>query len=391
MRIYVFWALLMILSSAFAVEEASITPESPKQDASTPSKAVTAEEGKTTAPASTETAENTDDKTTPKSTPPDGDKKEKVLKSIHQMTVEEIAELMNFVSTMEEEYGLSGPTLTIEEALQEKIAHTIDKMSPKEIAELMNFITAMEERIGATDGKDTVEEMVVSESIPKVVMDTLKRVIKVGADELTVTPAPLPGLYEAVFKTEVIYVSADGRYIMVGDIREIDTGKNLTDEKRAQLRAKIMNAADESEMIVFAPEKETKYTVNVFTDVDCPYCAKFHREVSDLNKAGVKVRYLAFPRAGKGSKTYNTMVSVWCAKDKQKALTNAKARREIESATCSNPIDKQYKLGKEVGITGTPAMVLPDGELVPGYLPADRIVAYFEQKEKDNKKDEAKK
>ena len=177
-------------------------------------------------------------------------------------------------------------------------------------------------------------------------------------------------------------MSDDGQHLIVGEIRDMKTGQNLTDDKRAQLRVKEIDTLDEKELIVFAPEKETKYTVNVFTDVDCPYCAKFHNEVPELNQGGVKVRYLAFPRAGAGSKTYNTMVSVWCAEDRQQAITAAKAKRAVKSATCNNPVDKQYELGKRLGVSGTPAMLLANGELVPGYVPAKQLLAFLERKSK---------
>jgi thiol:disulfide interchange protein DsbC len=221
-----------------------------------------------------------------------------------------------------------------------------------------------------------------SKLVPEAVTQALKRIVKTDFDKVSITESAIKGLHEVLIGSEVIYVTDDGHYLVVGDIRDMKTGQNLTDDKRAQLRVKEIEALDEKEMIVFAPEKETKYTINVFTDVDCPYCAKFHTEVPELNKGGVKVRYLAFPRAGIGSKTYKTMVSVWCAEDRQKAITDAKAKREIKSATCNNPVDKEYELGKRVGVSGTPAMLLSNGELVPGYVPAKQLIAFLERKSK---------
>ncbi len=221
-----------------------------------------------------------------------------------------------------------------------------------------------------------------SKLVPEAVTQALKRIIKTDFDKVSITESAVKGLYEVLIGSEIVYVTDDGHHLVVGDIRDMKTGQNLTDDKRAQLRVKEIEALDEKEMIVFAPEKETKYTINVFTDVDCPYCAKFHTEVPELNKGGVKVRYLAFPRAGVGSKTYKTMVSVWCAEDRQKAITDAKAKREIKSATCNNPVDKEYELGKRVGVSGTPAMLLSNGELVPGYVPAKQLIAFLERKSK---------
>jgi thiol:disulfide interchange protein DsbC len=209
---------------------------------------------------------------------------------------------------------------------------------------------------------------------------TLQRLIEADSEKLSVNATPIAGLYEATIGAEVIYISADGRHFVAGNLFETNTRRNLTDERRKQLRIDALNAIKERKMVVFAPEKETQYTINVFTDVDCPYCSKFHDEVPALNEAGVKVRYFAFPRAGVGSKTYNTMVSVWCAEDQQQAMTDAKARRKIKPATCKNPVAKQYKLGQRIGITGTPALVLSDGELVPGYVPAKDLISHLRKK-----------
>ncbi|MDM8561640.1 DsbC family protein [Candidatus Parabeggiatoa sp. HSG14] len=224
--------------------------------------------------------------------------------------------------------------------------------------------------------------VLAAEEIPNSVTDGLKRVLKTDFDKVSsITPTPIAGLYEVMIGSQVIYVSADGNYLVLGEIQDTVTGKNLTDEKRNELRKQAINALSDSEMVVFVPEKDTKHTINVFTDVDCQYCAKFHQEVSKLNEDGVKVRYLAFPRAGIGSKTYKTMRSVWCASNRQQAMTDAKSRREIKEEKCNNPIKKQYELGQRLGVTGTPALVLSDGTLVPGYLPAERLIFFLENPE----------
>jgi len=216
-----------------------------------------------------------------------------------------------------------------------------------------------------------------ADDVPKVVHDTLKSIVSVPNIDIDITKSPITGLYEATIGTEVVYVSEDGKYLIVGDIRDTKTRENVTDRKRNELRTKALTDVPDTETVVFAPEGETKYTVDVFTDVDCPYCAKLHREVPELNKNGVKVRYFAFPRAGMRSKTYNTMQSIWCADDRQQAMTDAKENKSIDEKTCKNPISKQYRLGQQVGVSGTPAMVLPDGELLPGYLPASKLVSYL--------------
>jgi thiol:disulfide interchange protein DsbC len=224
-----------------------------------------------------------------------------------------------------------------------------------------------------------------AENIPSDLKENAKRLFR---EKVRLAPTPLKGLYEVIVDGgDIYYISANGRYVVVGNIFDVYKGKNLTNERRAQvrqeknpMRQEAINGVKERNMVVFAPDTKTKYTVNVFTDVDCGYCAKFHQEVPALNEAGVKVRYLAFPRNGVGSPTYKKMVSVWCAKDQQQAMTDAKARRRVEQARCNNPVKSQFELGQRIGITGTPAMVLSNGELVPGYLPADELISLLESR-----------
>jgi len=220
--------------------------------------------------------------------------------------------------------------------------------------------------------------------IPSAVTQSAKQVL---GEDVRVSATPINGLYEAVGGDDILYISQNGRYVLAGSLYDLTTRQNLTHERRTELREeqnpmrqKAMNSVKDGDTVVFAPEKETLYTVNVFTDVDCGYCAKFHQQMPQLNEGGVKVRYLAFPRAGIGSETYKKMVSVWCAKDQQQAITDAKARRPIEPATCKNPIKDQYELGQQIGVTGTPALVLSDGELLPGYLPADQLIQLLKSK-----------
>lgn len=195
-----------------------------------------------------------------------------------------------------------------------------------------------------------------------------------GVEADAVRPSGIPGIFEASFGTRVLYVTADGKYALFGDIVATADRRNLTEDRRGELINKLMAGLPESEMIVIAPA-QTKRTVTVFTDVDCPYCAKFHRDVPALNEAGVKVRYLLFPRTGVGSESYHKAVSVWCASDRVKTVGIAKAGGKIEPKKCDNPVEKHMDLGAEVGIQGTPAIVLDNGRMLPGYVPVQNLLA----------------
>jgi thiol:disulfide interchange protein DsbC len=208
-------------------------------------------------------------------------------------------------------------------------------------------------------------------------LDKLKQKIQKRVPEISITdikPAPIPGLYEIVFGTRVAYVSADGQYILMGDLVDLDSQRNLTAVRRGSLVLKSIDAMGEANMIVLGPA-QPKRTLTVFTDVDCPYCARLHNEVPALVQAGVKVRYLLYPRAGKDSETYKRSVAVWCARDRVKAIATAKRGGKLEMKTCDNPVDQHVRLGQEVGVQGTPTIVMDDGRVLPGYAPAAELLA----------------
>ena len=213
--------------------------------------------------------------------------------------------------------------------------------------------------------------------IPTAVIGSLAKVIP-GLKIEDVTPTPLPGLYEVAVAGRVIYVSADGRYMVRGEIIDLERRLNLTELRRKVARvAELANHA-EKDMIVFSPE-QTKYTVTVFTDVDCGYCAKLHRGMVGYNELGIAVRYMAFPRAGIGSPSYHKMVSVWCADNPQEAIGIAKSRRPVEPKTCDNPVERQFEAGRALGVNGTPTIVLQDGSVVPGYVKPDELLGYLKE------------
>jgi len=217
---------------------------------------------------------------------------------------------------------------------------------------------------------------VAGPDVPEDVSKTLSRLVP-GATPTSVKASPLGDLYEVMYGPELFYLSKGGRYLFQGDIVDLQARRNLSEEARGAARLNALEDLGEEKMVVFAP-KETKHTVTVFTDIDCAYCVKFHQEVAELNKQGVKVRYLAFPRAGIGSPSYKKAVSVWCAEDRQTAITDAKAGKKVAEKNCDAPVKEEYELGRELGVSGTPSLILDDGRLVPGYLPAPRLVQQLE-------------
>lgn len=196
------------------------------------------------------------------------------------------------------------------------------------------------------------------------------------ADEVHQTP--VPGWYEIMLGSQVAYISSDAKYVMRGDLIELATNTNYTENRRNQARLSVLGQMTEDSAITFSPDK-VKHSITVFTDVDCGYCRKLHSEIAQLEGLGVEVKYLFFPRAGPGSNSWQKATSVWCADDRNDAMTSAKAGQPIEPKTCEAPIQEQYNMGRQVGLRGTPAIVTDTGELISGYLPAQQLVTRLQQ------------
>jgi thiol:disulfide interchange protein DsbC len=192
---------------------------------------------------------------------------------------------------------------------------------------------------------------------------------------------PIEGVYEVELPPHIIYMSQDAKYVLNGELIDLQADRNITQEKLAKTRIAEINKLGEDSMIVFAP-KHPKYTVSVFTDLDCGYCRKLHSEIDEYNKLGIKVRYLAYPRAGPGSASFKKAEQVWCAKDRKQALTDAKQGKPVKSKECQNPVKAHFITGTKVGVRGTPAIFLENGQMLPGYYPADRLLKILQQSKK---------
>ncbi len=188
--------------------------------------------------------------------------------------------------------------------------------------------------------------------------------------------APLPGFREVIVSGQIVYVSDDGRYMFLpgqgGALYDTTTQTNLSEETFAHLRRDLLKTIPASERIVFAP-KDPKYTVTVFTDVECGYCRKLHSEIAEYNRQGIAIEYLAFPRMGLGSEDYKKMVSIWCASDRKQALTAAKSDKAVPALDCKNTVNMQYSVGQRAGLTGTPMILTEDGVQVGGYVPPEAL------------------
>lgn len=208
-----------------------------------------------------------------------------------------------------------------------------------------------------------------------------------GAKPDELRESPIPGIYEMTRGTEIAYVTADAKYAIAGDLYEMASSINLTENARRGERVKLLSSVPESQMVVFSP-KDPKYTVSVFTDVDCGYCRKLHSQIADYNRMGIKVRYLFYPRSGPNTESWEKAEQVWCSKDRGQALTRAKQGEDIKAPKhCANsPIAREYALGQDIGVRGTPAILLDNGEMLPGYLPPQELAQHLKARDKDKKR-----
>jgi thiol:disulfide interchange protein DsbC len=189
--------------------------------------------------------------------------------------------------------------------------------------------------------------------------------------------SPLP---EYANGADLLYVSADGKFAIAGDLFDVANEDNLSEKRRRELRLALVSKVPETQMVIFGP-RNARHTVTVFTDIDCAYCRKLHSEIARYNQLGIRVRYLFYPREGPDSESWAKAIAVWCSPNRNDAMTRAKKGENIGSPKCaSNPVEKDYELGRDVGLRGTPAIVTAEGDLLPGYVPPDMLLKRLETK-----------
>ena len=202
-----------------------------------------------------------------------------------------------------------------------------------------------------------------------------------GVKKEDVRQSPVPGVFEVRRGADIVYMSGDGQYVFTGDLYNVPTHSNLTEAHRRVLRQKLIEAIPESQMVIFSPP-QPKYTITVFTDVDCAYCRELHRQIADYNRLGVRVRYIFYPRTGPNTESWHKAEQVWCSADRKAALTRAKLGQALDAKPCGNtPVEREYELGRAIGLEGTPGIVASNGAMVGGYVPPQALVEELAQQQ----------
>lgn len=192
------------------------------------------------------------------------------------------------------------------------------------------------------------------------------------AQSVAISETPVENLLMVQIDGDIVYATSDGKFLIQGRMIDMETRVDLTEGAKSDIRRSLLASVDASKQITFAPE-EPQYDLMVFTDIDCGYCRKLHAQMAEYNQQGIAIHYMAFPRAGIGSRSYEKAVSVWCANDPREAMTEAKAGAEPDPAQCDNPIAEQYQLGRDLGVSGTPSLLTAEGQMIPGYVPPDQL------------------
>lgn len=195
-----------------------------------------------------------------------------------------------------------------------------------------------------------------------------------------VAPSPIAGLYQVTAGGGIFYLTQEGRYVFSGDIIDLQKQRhNLTEDARKQVRRKLLNEVEEKEMITFSPAKAL-HVVTVFTYVDCGYCRKLQADMKNINALGVAIRYIAFPRSGPNTPTFEKMQSIWCDQNRKEAFTLAKQNKQVAQKSCvDDSVMRGFTLGSRLGISGTPTLIFEDGTMLPGYLSPQRLLAVAKQ------------
>ena len=204
-----------------------------------------------------------------------------------------------------------------------------------------------------------------------------------GVEASDITDSPIPGVYQVQVGSRVAYISVDGRFLLQGDLYDLTTSENLTEKRRALARAELLAGVRADSMMVFAPEGgESEHTITIFTDIDCGYCRQFHREIEQVNALGIEVHYLFYPRTGPDTESWAKAEKVWCSGNAERnaALTRAKLGGAVPEDACDDtPVGEHWDLGHQVGVTGTPAIIAANGEIIGGYMAPQMLLETLQQ------------
>jgi thiol:disulfide interchange protein DsbC len=204
--------------------------------------------------------------------------------------------------------------------------------------------------------------------------DKLKATLQARLGDVTIKgieKSPIAGLYEVNLGTQMLYSDAAGDYVLLGDLVDAKTHKNLTEARMSEIN-KIDFASLPFANAVKVVKGNGSRRIAVFSDPNCPYCKQLEKTLKSVDN--VTVYTFLYPVLTPDSAVKSK--SIWCSADRAKAWESWMQDHQAPTAagTCDTAaIDKNLALGQSMNVTGTPTVFLADGRRLPGAVPADEL------------------
>lgn len=175
------------------------------------------------------------------------------------------------------------------------------------------------------------------------------------------------------------FVTHDGRYVFAGKVYDTVRNVDISAEQETVIRQNVLSGKPKELFVQYPSTVKEKYSLTVFTAINCPYCRKLHDAMASLNQKGISVNYVMMPRGDVNSAPYAKTLSALCSNDPAASITQAMQNHEPKTISCdSSQLRKHIALARELKVNSTPTFVLPNGELQVGYVSPDRLLKLLE-------------
>jgi thiol:disulfide interchange protein DsbC len=205
-----------------------------------------------------------------------------------------------------------------------------------------------------------------------------------GAGIRGITKTPYFGLYEVQIDDQVVYTDAKAAYILVGSVYDTDTKRNLTEARTREIN-RVAFGSLPLELAIKKVKGNGERKVAVFSDADCPFCARLENELKAIDN--VTIYTFLYPIDQLHPDAARKSRKIWCAPDRQQAWDEffSSGKLPDNAGDCDTPLRTTAELGAKMRVTGTPTLVFADGSVAPGALPAAQLEAQLKQSDADLK------
>jgi thiol:disulfide interchange protein DsbC len=191
----------------------------------------------------------------------------------------------------------------------------------------------------------------------------IQKKLGVNAKVRSVSPAPVTGLYEILVGNEIFYTDSTGKYLIQGEIIELSTGKNITEQRQSDLNRIKWSDLNQANAIKNVRGNGSRQLA-IFSDPNCGYCKRLEKSLQQLDNVTIYTYLIPILSPDSAQKAKQ----IWCSSDPYKAYIDWMVNGVSPSGKtdCSNPLDKNLTTAKNYGITGTPTIFFTDGSRFPG-------------------------